>query len=367
MSAVRGRSEHLSQPSDPLAPRRIGCAADRGGYPGEKSFRDLRRRFRQHSGIEEGEAGRMHADVPRKKGVLLTLACRPHLAESADLGEQAGSIGPFPRRPAILPQSSPLENRVEVARVDDEGLPFPLQKREEPIPRDAEQRTQQSAIRELADRGHPGEPIRAAVSPAADQICLDLIIPVVSGQQMQTTVLAAPTAKQPITREAGRVLDPASRLFPCPDEDLVTNASRRQPGSEPPDLFAALRPQAVIHAERTDLPRPLPRPTVCQDGECHAVGTTRDGDGEKRRGFETSERGKDGGELAECQGFACRTARQQPSRFFSAIAVSLIALPGWGKSWSSCANATQAFCFWLARPSAIPSFNSSSAALAPFG
>src|SRR5207253_2152283 len=117
MSAVRGRSEHLSQPSDPLAPRRIGCAADRGGYPGEKSFRDLRRRFRQHSGIEEGEAGRMHADVPRKKGVLLTLACRPHLAESADLGEQAGSIGPFPRRPAILPQSSPLENRVEVARV----------------------------------------------------------------------------------------------------------------------------------------------------------------------------------------------------------------------------------------------------------
>src|SRR5271165_1364386 len=177
MSALRGRSEYLSQPSDPLAPRWIGCTADRDGYPGEKSFRYVRRGFREHSGIEEGEAGRMQADIPRKNGVLVTLAGRPHLAEPADLGEQAGGIGPVPRRAAILPQSSPLENRVKVARIGYEELPLRLQERQEPVPRDAEQRAQQSAVPEFTDHGHPCEPVRAAMSPFADQICLDLIIP----------------------------------------------------------------------------------------------------------------------------------------------------------------------------------------------
>jgi len=123
----------------------------------------------------------------------------------------------------------------------------------------------------------------------------------------------------------------------------------------------------MIDCERIDLPAPLARPTISQNGEREAIGTTGDGDGKKRTGFETRERGKRGPEFGDGQRFRGRALGQQPSRFFSAVARSLIALPGLGKSRSSCASATQAFCFWLARASDIPSFKRSSAAFAPFG
>jgi len=203
---------------------------------------------------------------------------------------------------------------------------------DEPISCDTEQRTKQSAVGELANRRHPGEAVRAAVSSAADQMRLDLIIPMVTGQQMQTGVIAAPAVKQAIAREARRFLDPGSRLFFCPDQYFVAYGSRRQPRCEPPDFVAAFRPQPVIHGKRTDLPAPFAGPTVRQNGECQAVGTAGDGNGEKRRAFKPCDRGERGRELAKGQSPGCRSERQQPSRFFSATECSLIELPGLGKS-----------------------------------
>src|SRR5204863_2545458 len=119
------------------------------------------------------------------------------------------------------------------------------------------------------------------------------------GQQMQTGMVAAPAAKKAIARKARRFLDPCSRLFSRPDQYFVAYGSRRQPGSEPADFVAAFRPQPVIHRKRTDLPSPFAGPTVCQNGECQAVGTAGDGNGEKRRAFKPCDRGERGCELAE--------------------------------------------------------------------
>ncbi len=119
----------------------------------------------------------------------------------------------------------------------------------------------------------------------------DLIIPMVTGQQVQTGVIAAPVAKQAIAREARCFFDTGSRLFSLPDQYFMANGSRRQPGCEPPGFVGAFRPQPVIHGKRADLTAPLAGPAVRQNGECQAVGTAGDGNGEKRRAFKACDRG----------------------------------------------------------------------------
>jgi hypothetical protein len=128
---------------------------------------------------------------------------------------------------------------------------------------------------------------------------LDLIAPMVTGHQVQTGVIATPAVKQAIAGDARRFLDTGSRLWAFPDQYFVANGSRRQPGSKPPDFVAAFRPQLVIHGKRTDLPAPLARPTVCQNGERQAVGTAGGGNGEKWRALNLCDRGEGGCELAE--------------------------------------------------------------------
>jgi hypothetical protein len=123
------------------------------------------------------------------------LVGRPPAAEGLDLAEQAGDAGLADRRAVTLSQARPLECGVEVARIAYEGLSLSFEERRESIPWDTEQRTEQSAVGELTNRWHPGKAVRAAVSSAADQMRLDLIIPMVTGQQVQTGVLAAPVAK----------------------------------------------------------------------------------------------------------------------------------------------------------------------------
>ena len=274
----------------------------------------------------------MQTDVSGKESVQHVLVGRPPMAEGVDLAEQARDPGLAGRPAFTLPQARPLERGVEVARIAYEGLSLSFEECHEAIPCDAEQRTQQSAVGELANRRHPGEAVRAAASSAPDQKRLNLIVPVVTGQQMQTGVIAAPAAKKAIARKARRFLDPGSRLFSRPDQYFVAYGSRRQPGSKPPDFVAALRPQPVIHGQRTDLPTPLTGPTVRQNGECQAVGTSGDGNGEKRRAFKPCDRGERGCKLAKGQRLGCRSECQQPSRFFSASECSFIELPGLGKS-----------------------------------
>lgn len=147
----------------------------------------------------------------------------------------------------------------------------------------------------------------------------------------------------------------------------MADFSCRQPAMDPADFGAAFWPQLMIDGQRADLPAPFARPAIGQKGERQAVGASGDGDGQERGGFEMRERGERGAKLGEGQRFGLRSAGQQPSRFFSAAARSLILLPEVGKSRSSCASATQAFCFWLARASDMPSFKRSSAAFVPFG
>ena len=194
---------------------------------------------------------------------------------------------------------------------------------------------------------------------------LDLILAMMGGQQMQTTMLATPAGEQPVARGARGLLYAGFRLFARPFENLVADRSRRKPAVDHLGFRAAFRPQPVIDRQRADLPASLARPTVGQQSEREAVGAAGNGDGEKGRSFERAERRERGAELGEGQRVGSECAVQQPRRFFSVVARSLIAAPGCGKSRSSCASATQAFCFWLARASDMPSFKRSSGRLRP--
>ena len=88
----------------------------------------------------------------------------------------------------------------------------------------------------------------------------------------------------------------------------------------------------MIHRHRADPPPALARPAIGKNGEGEAVGTAGDGDGKKRAALEWGERGERSRELVEGKGFREWRLDQQPSRFFSATARSLIAFPGFGKS-----------------------------------
>ena len=68
----------------------------------------------------------------------------------------------------------------------------------------------QSASSRIA--GHSGEPVGSAMGAAADQMGLDLILAMMGGQQMQTTMLAAPAGEQPVARDAGCLLYAGFRL-----------------------------------------------------------------------------------------------------------------------------------------------------------
>ena len=226
----------------------------------------------------------------------------PRQAQSANPIAQAGNTDLAGRRTVTVPQARPLERRIEVARIAYERLLLSFEKCDEPIPCNTEQRTKQSAVGELANRRHPGKAVRAAVSSAADQMRLDLIILMMTGQQMQTGVIAAPATKQAIARGSRGLLDPGSRLFSRPDQYFVAYGSRRQPDGELPDFVAAFGPQPVIHGKRTDLSAPFASPTVRQNGKRQAVGTPGDCNGEQRRAFKPCDRGKRGCELVEGNG-----------------------------------------------------------------
>ena len=88
----------------------------------------------------------------------------------------------------------------------------------------------------------------------------------------------------------------------------------------------------MIHGQRANLSMPLSRPALRQNGERKTIGATGDCYSQKRAGLEASERGKRGGELSQSKWLCRWPGGQQPSRFFSDTARSLIVLPGFGKS-----------------------------------
>src|SRR5438105_2938797 len=230
MRAPFRHAQHFAQPSNAFAPRRISRAADRCRNRGKQPVRHLARIFRQRSGVQHREPCGVQGYMSGKENVPLVLAGNPGAAQCTDVAEQRRNADPRGRRVVALPQPRPFEGGVEIARIAYEGLALGFEQRHEPRPRDTEQRTQQSALRKLADRGHPGEPVGAAVSSAANQIRLDLVIPMMAGQQVQAAVRETPVAKQTIARKTCRLLDAGSRLFARPDQYLVANGSRREPG-----------------------------------------------------------------------------------------------------------------------------------------
>src|SRR5438552_3130499 len=177
---------------------------------------------------------------------------------------------------------------------------------------------------------------------------------------------ATPLGEQRVACRAGGLLDSAYRFVFRPGENFMADRSRRKPAIEPVDLGAAFGPQPMIHRHRANAPTAFACPAISQNGKGKAIGPTRNGNGEKRAILEAGERGEGRRELGLGKRPWWRCLGQHPSFFFSSFARSLIAFPGFGKSRSSCASVMQAFCFWFARASDMPSFKRSSGALGPF-
>ncbi len=160
-------------------------------------------------------------------------------------------------------------------------------------------------------------------------------------------MLSAPIGEQRVARPARSLLDSTCWLVCRPGENFVPDSPRRKPAVQKADFGAALRPQPMIHRQRTDLSLPLARPAIRQNGEGKTVGATGDSDGEKRAGLERASEAREAANSARVSGSVGGACGQQPSLFFSSFARSLIVFPGFGKSRSSCASAVHAFCFWF--------------------
>ncbi len=117
-----------------------------------------------------------------------------------------------------------------------------------------------------------------------------------------------------------------------------------EPAGDDPRLVGALRPQSVVDGQCPGAAAAGSRPAVHQQGERQAVRSAGDRNRHLRPRLETADCREGRGEFCHGQRRG-RQRAQQPRRFFSAAARSLIAAPGLGKSWSSWPNATQAFCF----------------------
>lgn len=247
----------------------------------------------------------MHARTAGEGRIRVTLSCCPHQAKAADLGSETHGIRRACRRCCATPVARSLESGVEVAWIGDEWLFLCLQKCHEPVPGDPEEWAQHAAVAEFTDRGYSGKPVNGAPSSAANQMRLDLIVSMMAGQQMKAASLATPASEQLVPRDAGSFLDSARRFFTGPDEHFVTDPSRRQPRPELVDFGSALGSKAMIDGQRADLPALVARPSIGENGEGQAVGTTGNGDSEKRSRFETHQGGEGSPELAEAQRF-CR-------------------------------------------------------------
>lgn len=179
-------------------------------------------------------------------------------------------------------------------------------------------------------------------------------------------MLPAPPGEQLVARGPGRFLEAARWFVAGPDQNFVADAARPQPAAEEGNLGAAFRPQPMIDAESADFAAASARPAIGEKRQGETVGAAGDADRDQRARLEDGQPVEGGREVGVAQ-FRLQLPAQQPSRFFSAAAVDLIAARARGKAWSSWPKATQAFFRWPARASDMPSLKRSSGALFPLG
>ena len=94
---------------------------------------------------------------------------------------------------------------------------------------------------------------------------------------------------------------PVRRLLAVPDEDFEADRTGRQPFCQPAGLGPAFGPQPMVDAERTNPAIAAPRPLIGKDRQSEAVGSARDRDSDKRRGFEQGQAVEPVGELGDAE------------------------------------------------------------------
>jgi len=325
--------------------QRISRAPDAEGGAAEQPVYKLRLGMLDCRGIDGGKARRMNRYRPGQQPIDFSLARDALAAVVAQFRGRALDI----LRGDVEPEAGALEGRFAVARVGQEGLALSVEQRGKARLRYGEQGPHQAHPCHLAEGGHAGETVDAAASPPTDQIGLGLVLAVMRGQEMEAALGAAPLREQIVARRTRRFLDSGRGLRVGPRQHMMFDAASRHPAADRLRFVGAFRPQTVIDGQSRQSAAALARPAIGQDRQRETVGTAGQRDGNEGMPLEPAD-------SVECRSQLRQTQRrrrcrdgvdpgQQPRRFFSVEARSLIAAPGAGKSWSSWVSAMQAFCF----------------------
>jgi hypothetical protein len=98
-----------------------------------------------------------------------------------------------------------------------------------------------------------------------------------------------PGSEQAVAGLAGRGLNAGPGLGSAPGQNLMGDATRREPGADLLRLADRLRTQAVVHRQGRDCPPAEPRPACGEQTECEAVGPAGDCDREMGGALEWAE------------------------------------------------------------------------------
>jgi hypothetical protein len=226
-------------------------------------FCHIRRRGEQHIAIEHREAGGVQGRCLGQESMAAMFALPALAAERADVAEHRLEI----TSRCLVAQPRARELRIEVARIDDEGLALGSEGGHKPGFGYIEQRAQDPAEGELADRWHPGETVAAAMSVTPQTKGFSLIFAMVAGHHVKPSLLVAPLFQKPIARGSRRLLNAGCGFFAVPDQDFVLDRTGGEPLPYSRNLGAALRSQPMVDRKRANLPVVLARPAIGKDRE----------------------------------------------------------------------------------------------------
>src|SRR5262249_13673212 len=137
---------------------------------------------------------------------------------------------------------------------------------------------------------HRSEPVDATAAREAQQESLDLVVAVMSEEEMQDAMHPDCLEQQPVACLARSGGDAAGGLVATPQENMMLDAGCGKAGLTLLRCRARLRTQAMIDGECHDAAAPPARPVGGQQAKTQAVRAARYRDGGHGAGLERADR-----------------------------------------------------------------------------
>ena len=195
----------------------------------------------------------------------------------------------------------PSETAVVVAGVLQPGHGALLKGRAQPLGRDRDQGSQQTTVRQLADRRHGRQSSQAAARPKPLHQGLGLVCRVVRQREMEDALPRAPFGKQLQSRSPRHRLNAVPRPVMTPAQDHMSEATSREHAAGLYGFLSRAQAQAMIDGQRREPASPGLDPRLQQQSQSQAVRSTGYADGKLRSGLERPAAPHQGVELGLAQ------------------------------------------------------------------